>query len=59
VTKDADFRALRLTFGPAVSRVAWIRSGNGSTSQIEQVLRLRAQAIEALADDPTGVIDIV
>jgi predicted nuclease of predicted toxin-antitoxin system len=59
VTKDADFRALRLMFGTRASRVAWIRSGNGSTNTIEQILRSRATAIEALADDETGIIDIV
>lgn len=59
VTKDADFRALRLMFGSRASRVAWIRSGNGSTNVIEKVLRSRALAIEALADDETGIIDIL
>ena len=59
VTKDADFRALRLMFGKRASRVAWIRSGNGSTNVIEMILRSRALAIEALADDETGVIDIL
>jgi len=59
VTKDADFRVLRLTFGNRASRVAWIRSGNGSTNVIEKVLRSRVLAIEALAEDETGVIDIL
>lgn len=59
VTKDADFRALRLLFGKPVPRVAWIRLGNGSTSMIEIALRSRALAIEALADDDTGIIDIL
>jgi len=59
VTKDADFRALRLTFGNRASRVAWIRSGNGSTNVIEKILRSRALAIEALAYDETGIIDIL
>jgi predicted nuclease of predicted toxin-antitoxin system len=59
VTKDADFRALRLSFGRPTPRVAWIRLGNGSTTMIEHVLRSRVQAIEALADDETGIIDIL
>ncbi len=59
VTKDADFRALRLTFGSRASRVAWIRSGNGSTKMIESILRSRALALEALAYDETGIIDIL
>ena len=48
-----------LSFGRPAPRVAWIRLGNGSTTMIEQVLRSRVQAIEALADDETGIIDIL
>jgi predicted nuclease of predicted toxin-antitoxin system len=59
VTKDADFRAQRLTFGQRASRVVWIRSGNGSTNAIEQILRSLVQVIEAIADDETGIIDIL
>lgn len=59
VTKDADFRALRLMFGQSVSRVVWIRSGNGSTTAIEQALRSRVQAIRAVAADDTGIVDIL
>lgn len=46
-------------FGKRAPRVAWIRSGNGSTTAIEKILRSRALAIEALADDETGIIDIL
>ena len=59
VTKDADFRALRLTFGQGASRVVWIRSGNGSTNSIEQALRSRVEAIRAVAEDETGIVDIL
>ena len=59
VTKDADFRALRLTFGPNASRVVWITAGNGSTKAIEQALRSRVQAIRAMAADETGIVDIL
>jgi len=59
VTKDADFRALRLTFGQSASRVVWIRSGNGSTNAIEQALRSRVQAITAVIEDETGIVDIL
>jgi predicted nuclease of predicted toxin-antitoxin system len=59
VTKDADFRALRLMFGQSVSRVVWIRSGNGSTTAIEQALRSRVQALRAVAADNTGIVDIL
>jgi predicted nuclease of predicted toxin-antitoxin system len=59
VTKDADFRALRLTFGKSASRVVWIRSGNGSTNTIAQILRSRVQAIRAVTEDETGIVDIL
>jgi predicted nuclease of predicted toxin-antitoxin system len=59
VTKDADFSALRLTFGQSASRVIWIRSGNGSTNAIEQALRSRVQAIRAVVADETGIVDIL
>jgi predicted nuclease of predicted toxin-antitoxin system len=59
VTKDADFRALRLTIGHKASRVVLIGSGNGSTSDIERILRLRAEAIRTVAADDTGILDIV
>lgn len=59
VTKDADFRALRLTFGQSASRVVWIRTGNGSTKAIEQALRLRVEAIKAVIADETGIVDIL
>ena len=59
VTKDADFRALRLTFGQSALRVVWIRSGNGSTNAIEQALRSRVEAIKALVADDAGILDIL
>jgi predicted nuclease of predicted toxin-antitoxin system len=59
VTKDADFRALRLTFGQSASRVVRIRSGNGSTKAIEQALRSRVDAIKAVVGDETGIVDIL
>jgi hypothetical protein len=33
--------------------------GNGSTAQVEQALRQRRKSIEALADDPSQVIEIL
>lgn len=58
VSKDADFLALRFVLGEHV-RMVWIRLGNGSTDQVEQALRGRRNAIEALANDPSQVIEIV
>jgi predicted nuclease of predicted toxin-antitoxin system len=39
--------------------MVWIRLGNGSTDQVEAALRARRAAIEALADDPSQVIEIL
>ncbi len=58
VSKDADFLALRFVLGQHV-RMVWIRLGNGSTDQVEQALRRRRESIEALANDPSQVIEIV
>lgn len=58
VGKDADFLALRFVLGEHV-RMVWIRLGNGSTDQVEQALRMRRASIEALASDPSQVIEIV
>ncbi len=58
VSKDADFLALRFVLGEHI-RMVWIRLGNGSTDQVEQALRGRRASIEALANDPSQVIEIV
>ena len=58
VSKDADFLALRFVLGEHV-RMVWIRLGNGSTDQVERALRGRRASIEALATDPSQVIEIV
>jgi predicted nuclease of predicted toxin-antitoxin system len=58
VSKDADFLALRFVLGEHV-RIVWVRLGNGSTAQVEQALRQRRKSIEALADDPSQVIEIL
>jgi predicted nuclease of predicted toxin-antitoxin system len=46
VTKDADFRGLP---GPP-PRWIWVRLGNSTTDDIEQLLRLHRISIEAFAD---------
>ena len=58
VSKDADFLALRFVLGEHV-RMVWVRLGNGSTAQVEQALRQRQHSIEALANDPSRVIEIL
>jgi predicted nuclease of predicted toxin-antitoxin system len=58
VSKDADFLALRFVLGEHV-RMVWVRLGNGSTDQVEQALRQRRTSIEALAHDPSQVIEIL
>jgi predicted nuclease of predicted toxin-antitoxin system len=59
VSKDADFLALRFILSGEHLRMVWIRLGNGSTGQVEAALRARRVAIEALADDPSQVIEIL
>lgn len=59
VTKDADYSDLSLlrSFPP---KVVWLRLGNCSTQQIEDVLRANHAAIIALGDDPIiGVLTLV
>jgi predicted nuclease of predicted toxin-antitoxin system len=59
VSKDADFLALRLVLSGEHLRMVWIRLGNGSTDQVDAALRARRVAIEALAHDPSRVIEIL
>ena len=59
VSKDADFLALRFVLSGEQVRMVWVRLGNGSTAQVEAALRARRISIEALADDPTQVIEIL
>jgi predicted nuclease of predicted toxin-antitoxin system len=59
VSKDADFLALRFVLSGEQVRMVWVRLGNGSTHQVEAALRGRRTAIEALADDPSQVIEIL
>ena len=48
VTKDSDFQERSQLAGSA-PKVVWIRRGNCSTSDIEALLRMHANRIEALA----------
>ncbi len=56
ITKDVDFseRVSILGFPP---KVIWIRRGNCSTNDVENILRQRRDDIQALYDNPeTGVL---
>lgn len=50
VTKDADFSELSLQRG-FPPKIIWLRIGNCTTEEIEQVVRTNAAAIDALSDD--------
>lgn len=50
VSKDADFHQRSLVFGPP-PQLIWIRRGNATTAEIEQLLRLTASAIVAFDGD--------
>jgi len=50
VTRDADFSDLNVMLGYP-PKVIWIRRGNCTTQEIETMLRVNHQAIEALAAD--------
>ena len=53
VSKDSDFRQFSFTFGHP-PKVAWIRRGNCSTSEIESILRDRYDEIFAFYNDDEG-----
>lgn len=59
LSKDADFLALRFVLAGEQVRMVWVRLGNGSTAQVASAPRARRASIEALADDPSQVIEIV
>jgi predicted nuclease of predicted toxin-antitoxin system len=58
VTKDADFSEWSLLRG-FPPNVVWIRRGNCSTQDIEQLLRTNEEALENLyASDESGVVEL-
>lgn len=58
VTKDADFEELSVLHG-FPPNVVWIRRGNCTTKEIEDLLRQRQKAVKQLRDDrETGVIEL-
>lgn len=50
VSKDADMHDLSLLFGNP-PKVIWLRLGNCSTSQVEQLLRRDFNAIKSFYED--------
>jgi predicted nuclease of predicted toxin-antitoxin system len=50
VTKDSDFQQMSFLFG-APPKVIWIRRGNCSVKQTEEILRTSALRIEEFARD--------
>jgi predicted nuclease of predicted toxin-antitoxin system len=59
VTKDADFSDLCVLRG-FPPKVIWIRRGNCSTTEIEQILRRHHGDIKALDTDPImGVLTLL
>ncbi|WP_103028312.1 DUF5615 family PIN-like protein [Salinibacter altiplanensis] len=58
VTKDADFGELSTLHG-FPPNVVWIRRGNCTTQNIEDLLRRREDAVKQLRnDEETGVIEL-
>ena len=59
VTKDADFADLSVLRG-FPPKVVWLRRGNCSTNDIEEILREHNSAIDDLATDLTsGILTLV
>jgi len=50
VSKDTDFQQLSFLYG-APPKVIWIRRGNCSVGELEEILRASADRIEAFASD--------
>jgi predicted nuclease of predicted toxin-antitoxin system len=50
VSKDSDMHQRSFVFGPP-PKVIWVRLGNCSTTQVEQLLRLHSNAIGAFRED--------
>jgi predicted nuclease of predicted toxin-antitoxin system len=51
VSKDVDFVELAQAHSPS-PKVVWLRLGNCTTSEIEDTLRARQEAVAALESDP-------
>lgn len=51
VTQDADFAEKSRLYG-SPPKVIWLRCGNATTTQVEAILRLGAEAIQELINNP-------
>lgn len=49
VTKDEDFQRMSVLLGPP-PKVVWIRLGNCATADVARLLRFRAEAVRAFAE---------
>jgi predicted nuclease of predicted toxin-antitoxin system len=58
VTKDSDFDDLSLLQG-FPPKVIWLRIGNCTTHQIEQILRLYHPVIVSLGNDPSVSVLVI
>ena len=58
VTKDDDFRQRSFLFGPP-PKVIWIRLGNCTTTDIENVLRDRSAEILGLGEDTDAALMVI
>lgn len=59
VTKDSDFSELAVVIG-FPPKVIWIRRGNCSTNDIEQILQVSYDAISSLVDDNSiGILTLL
>jgi predicted nuclease of predicted toxin-antitoxin system len=55
VSKDGDFHELSFTYG-APPKVIWLKIGNCSTSQVEDVLRLNHETINQFIEDDEAAL---
>jgi predicted nuclease of predicted toxin-antitoxin system len=57
-SKDSDFNELSVVHG-FPPKVAWIRRGNCSTSEIEEILRQEYESVEDLERNPSkGILEL-
>ena len=58
VTKDGDFNSLAFLFG-APPKIVWIRRGNCSTADVEQILRTHHATIAAFTQTSKAAVMIL
>jgi len=55
VSKDSDYHQMSFVYGPP-PKVIWVRLGNCSTEQVDEILKLREVEIRRFLDDPGGAL---